>query len=132
MKTSEVLSNLLRQHNVFLTNTTTFDIYGLFKETVEKKDSDDDNSIAEKIVESTLIHKVERTGASDTRGIQTVIVKKANEKAAKEFLEGLAPNCTMKQDKHFGLHKKLIAIPNGNNMGEVVNTYANWLEKLRM
>ena len=48
MKTSEVLSNLLRQHNVFLTNTTTFDIYGLLKEIVEKKDSDDDNSIAEK------------------------------------------------------------------------------------
>ena len=101
---------------MFLINTTTFDIYGLLKETVEKKDSDDDNSIAEKIVESTLIHKVECTGASDTRGIWTVIVKKVNEKAAKEFLEGLALNCTMKQDRHFGLHKKSIAIKNGNNM----------------
>ena len=88
MKSSEVLANLLRQHNHMIANLTTFEVYGIYPQHDNTNTEETRNqSIINTIKSSPMIHKMERTSNTEDRGIWTIIVEKSNEGSTRSFLE---------------------------------------------
>ena len=130
MTSSDVLSNLLQQHNKFLSNTATFDIFDIYpEEMLATNETSSDATLMDKISESKLIHKIERTPVTDTRGIWTMIVKKDLVEKAQAFLEHLLPHCTTKPyDRQKQNAGSTIRYNNYTPPGS--NTYATYLAAL--
>ena len=83
MKSSEVLSNLLRQHNKFVADTETFDVFGIYPETLEKIMGKNNTTLLQEMENTGYFKKMERTPVTDTRGIWTMVVKKNQSGACK-------------------------------------------------
>ena len=127
MKSSNVLSSLLRQHNQLLMNLRTFEIYGLFPMMLQKIPEGNSESIITNINECGMIKRMERTPVTETKGIWTVVVEKENVEAAKKYLNDLIPQCTEKP-KYNTKYKSYDRPQTQNDSG--VESYADFLEKL--
>ena len=127
MKSSNVLSSLLRQHNQLLMSLRTFDIYGLFPTMLQKTTKENKESILTKINECGMIKRMERTSVTEAKGIWTVVVEKDNVEASKRFLNEIIPNCTEKPNytTNFKSYDRKYT---NNESG--VDKYADFLEKL--
>ena len=76
---------------------TKFDIFVIYpEEMLVTKEAPADITLIDNISESKLIHKIEMTPITDTRGIWKIIVKKDPVEKAQTFLENLLPQCTTK------------------------------------
>ena len=127
MKSSEVLSSLLRQHNHYVANISTFEIYGIYPQMLEKLLPGQNCTLRESITNSGYIKHLEKTPVTETKGVWMVITNSNEEQKAKEFMEKVAPKSTERPNNTIGNTNKQWK---PSNKDQVVGNYANMLEKL--